>query len=106
MEGRTCKKHWSIIRLIQSFRHKGLQQLFTSGRTLKDKTQPAESIIIGLDIIDAARNPREAAFAGFRFDEWTENSTKRFGVMVANHWRLSFGWSGEHAIDVDLEHVE
>jgi toxin HigB-1 len=92
--------------MIISFRHKGLQHLFTAGKTLKDKTQPAESIIIGLDIIDAARNPREAAFAGFRFEEWTEDGSKRFGVMVSNHWRISFGWSGEHAIDVDLERTD
>jgi hypothetical protein len=42
------------------------------------------------------------AFFG-QFYEWNEDGERRFGVMVTEHWLISFGWSEGHAVDVDLE---
>jgi len=76
------------------------------GRPLPYKTPPAEAIFDTLDVVDAARAPQDTSFLGFRYDEWEEANEKRFGIMVSDHWLISFGWSDGHAVDVDLERIE
>ncbi len=70
------------------------------------KTPFAETVFDVLDVLDAATGPRDLAFVGFRFDEWTEGSKQRFGVLISDHWLISYSWSDEHATDVDLERID
>jgi plasmid maintenance system killer protein len=92
--------------MIVSFRSPELAKAWQYGEALPYKTLIAERVFDTLDVIDAASSPRDADFVGFRFDEWTEGSQRRFGVMVSDHWLISYGWSDGHAIDVDLERIE
>ncbi len=91
--------------MIRSFRSSELEKLWKAGRALRFKTIDTQQILDCLDVVDSAREPHDAAFTGFRFDEWTEGGSKRFGVMVSNHWLISFEWSDGDAIGVDLEHL-
>jgi toxin HigB-1 len=92
--------------MIRSFRSDGLEKLFNSGKVLENKTLIAQTILDMLDVIDLAGEPRDAAFVGFRFDEWTENGEQRYGIMISDHWLISYGWSDGHAIDLDLERLD
>lgn len=92
--------------MIRSFRHASLQKLWTAGKTTEFKTLDTQKILDCLDVVDAASTPEDTAFTGFRYDEWMEGKQKRHGVMVADHWLVSFGWSDGHAIDVDLERID
>jgi toxin HigB-1 len=92
--------------MIRSFRSDELQKLFKSGKALEKKTLIARSVLDVLDVINSASGPRDAAFVGFRFDEWLEDSQQRYGVMISDHWLISYGWSDGHAIDVDLERLD
>jgi toxin HigB-1 len=92
--------------MIRSFRSEELRLLFETGRELQKKTIVAQSILDVLDVINIAAVPQDAAFIGFRYDEWSEDNQPRYGVMISDHWLISYGWSDGHAIDVDLERLE
>jgi plasmid maintenance system killer protein len=92
--------------MLASFRNTELQRLWRLGKPVSQKTLVTQHILDALDVIDAAGSPRDPAFIGFRFDEWNEKGEQRYGVMVSDHWLISYGWSDGHAIDVDLERLE
>jgi toxin HigB-1 len=92
--------------MIRSFRSEELHRLFKSGKALEKKTLEAQKILDVLDVVDLASEPRDAAFIGFRYDEWTEGDRQRYGVLISDHWLISYGWSDGHAIDVDLERLD
>lgn len=92
--------------MIRTFRNVALEQLWKKGKALGFKTLDTQRILDCLDVVDAADAPQDTAFTGFRYDEWSEGRVKRYGIMVSDHWLVSFGWSEGHAIDVDLERIE
>jgi toxin HigB-1 len=92
--------------MIRTFRHARLQQLWKTGANLDFKTLDTQRILDCLDVVDSANAPQDAAFTGFRHDEWMEGSDRRYGVMVSDHWLISYGWSEGHAIDIDLERID
>lgn len=92
--------------MIRSFRNRDLKQMWEASKPLPHKTLIAEGVLDILDSIDAAVSPGDPAFKGFRFDEWLENEEQRYGVMLTNHWLISYGWSEGHAVSVDLERIE
>ena len=40
---------------------------------------------------------------GFRFHSLRGGEKGRYAVDASGNWRITFGWDGEDAIDVDLE---
>jgi toxin HigB-1 len=40
---------------------------------------------------------------GFRYHALTAPMKGRFSVSASGNWRITFGWDGTDAIDVDLE---
>ena len=40
---------------------------------------------------------------GFRFHALKGDASGRYAVSVSGNWRVTFGWDGAEAIDVDLE---
>lgn len=92
--------------MLKSFREKELKSFWESGKPLKYKTVTAGQLLDVLDVSDACANPRDADFAGFRFDEWMEGRVQRYSVMITQHWFVSYSWEDGNAIGVALEWVE
>jgi proteic killer suppression protein len=55
-----------------------------------------------LQLLEVAAQPEDMNIAGFRFHELRGNP-KRWSVRVTGNYRITFGWSGESALDVDFE---
>lgn len=91
--------------MLKSFRNKELEKSYKQGKPLAFRTPSAIEIFDVLDVIAAAGAPRDASFAGFRFDEWNERGKVRYGIMTSEHWLISYSWSEGHAIEVDLERI-
>lgn len=53
--------------------------------------------------LDAATAPEQMDLPGYRFHPLKGDRKGRFAVDVSGNWRLTFGWQGMDAIDVDLE---
>ncbi|MBX9926127.1 MAG: type II toxin-antitoxin system RelE/ParE family toxin [Hyphomicrobiaceae bacterium] len=92
--------------MILSFRNDHLQQLWEAGKPLPHKTTTAIETLRLLDVINAAIDPGDIAFYGIRFDPWGDNGSTQYGMLLTEHWLISFGWDGEDAVAVDLERID
>ncbi len=92
--------------MLKSFRQKELKSFWELGKPLKYKTVTAEQLLDLLDVLDSCSTPREADFAGIRFDDWREGSQHRYSVMITQHWFVSYAWESGDAINVALEWIE
>ena len=88
--------------MIRSWRHKGLKELFETGRSRKVTPQLQARVLRRLDRLNVAVDPAEMALPGFDFHP-LRGRPQRFTVHVNGPWCITFGWHGEDAIDVDLE---
>jgi len=88
--------------MIESFRHKGLAELFETGASSKVQKTLVERILRRLDALDAAKSPEALSIPGFDF-HGLRGKPKRFSVHVNGPWCITFEWRGESAVNVDLE---
>ena len=61
---------------------------------------PAERI---LQALDTAALPEQMNVPGWRFHGLSGKAKGRYAVDASGNWRITFGWDGQDAIDVDLE---
>lgn len=88
--------------MIESFKHKGLQELFETGISHKVQKSLVERALRRLDAINAAKEPGDLNIPGFDF-HGLHGKPKRFSVHVNGPWCITFEWRGENALRVDLE---
>jgi len=88
--------------MIESFIHKGLQELFEKGSSAKVQKALAQRELRRLDAIDAAKTPAALNVPGFDF-HGLQGKPKRYSVHVNGPWCITFEWQGENAAGLDLE---
>jgi proteic killer suppression protein len=88
--------------VVGSFRHKGLEEIRLSGKTRRIGADLIGKCIRILQLLEAASRPEDMNIAGFHF-HGLHGQPKRWSVRVTANYRITFGWSGESALDVDLE---
>jgi proteic killer suppression protein len=89
--------------MIRSFRHKGLQELFETGKSAKVDNKMHARIRKRLDALDAARRIGDVAVPGFDFHPLTRFRPTRYSIHVNGPWCITFEFEGEDAVRVDLE---
>jgi proteic killer suppression protein len=88
--------------MIKSFRHKGLEELFTTGGSKKIRKDHHARCLRRLDTLNAAETPEEMNIPGFRF-HGLQGALKRYAVSVTGNYRITFEWEGKDAHVVDYE---
>jgi proteic killer suppression protein len=89
--------------MIRSFRHKGLQRFWTRSDASGLRADWTAKIRRLLDALDVARKPHDLAATGTGFHALRGDLKGRYAMTVSRNWRLTFGWDGDDAIDLDLE---
>ena len=89
--------------MIQSFRHKGLAELWASGRTGKIDAKLQKRILVRLDRLNVAVRVEEMNLAGFDFHALRGFAPVRYTVHVNGPWCITFEFEQEDAWRVDLE---
>jgi toxin HigB-1 len=89
--------------VIRSFRHKGLERLFTASAARGIPAAHRARIIRMLDRLDAAVRPGDMNVPGWRFHPLRGTHKRRWAIDVSGNLRLTFAFEGEDAIDIDLE---
>lgn len=89
--------------MIQSFRHKGLEQLFLTGKTAKINAAYHRRILVRLDALDAAQVPQDLNLPGFNFHSLAGFDPTRYTVHVNGSWCITFVFEGTDAIQIDFE---
>lgn len=53
--------------------------------------------------LEVAERPEDVNLPGFRFHALKGDQACRYAVDASGNWRVTFGWDGIDALDVDLE---
>ena len=88
--------------MIGSFRHKGLEELYLKSNTRRIGADHIRKCTRILQLLEVAVEPDEMNVAGFRFHS-LQGKPQRWSVRVTGNYRITFGWSGENALNIDFE---
>jgi proteic killer suppression protein len=88
--------------VISGYRHKGLEEIYLTGKTRKIGADHLRKCVRLLQMLDVAGRPDDMNIAGLHF-HGLQGNPKRWSVRVTGNYRITFGWSGKNASDIDLE---
>jgi toxin HigB-1 len=88
--------------VVGSFRHKGLEEIYLTGKTRRIGIEYGRKCIRILQLLESATQPEDLNIAGYRFHGLL-GRPQRWSMRVTGNYRITFGWSGERANDIDFE---
>ena len=89
--------------VILSFRSKALKRFWERSDASGLRPDWIRKCKLLLDALDRAEQPDDMTFPGSGFHALSGDLAGRYALILSRNWRLTFGWSGEDATDVDLE---
>jgi proteic killer suppression protein len=89
--------------MIQSFRHKGLADLYYTGKSAKVRADLKARAVRRLDVLNAAREVEDLRVPGFDFHPLKGFKPTRYSLHVNGPWCITFEWADGEALRVDLE---
>jgi toxin HigB-1 len=88
--------------MIRSFRSRALVAFWRDGDASGFRGDLAERVRLRLSRLDRAVRPEEMNIPGFNFHR-LRGKPVRYTVHVNGPWCITFEWSGEDAVRVNLE---
>ena len=88
--------------VIQSFRDKGLDELFREGKTRRVAADLQNRALRRLDALEHAAMLRDLNIPGFNFHPLMGKPT-RYSLHINGPWCITFEWRDGDAWHVDLE---
>jgi proteic killer suppression protein len=88
--------------MIGRFRHKGLKELFETGRTARIQRTLHQRCLRRLDALDRALCPEDMNIPGFDFHPLRRRPV-RYSVHVNGPWCITFEFEDGDALQVDFE---
>jgi proteic killer suppression protein len=89
--------------MIRSFRSKALKLYAETGNASKLSVPNVDRVRRILRALNEAKSPEQMNIPGYRFHPLKGREKGRYALDASANWRITFGWSGKDAIDVDLE---
>jgi proteic killer suppression protein len=89
--------------VIRSFRSKALKRYAETSDRSKLSIANTRRVDVILKALNAAKRPEEMNVSGWRFHGLKGKMAGRYAVDASANWRITFGWDGADAVDVDLE---
>jgi proteic killer suppression protein len=88
--------------MIGSFRHRGLKELFETGKSARVGADLPKRAIVRLDAMEAAQKLSALQQPGFDFHP-LNGLPQRYSIHVNGPWCITFEWENGGALRVDLE---
>lgn len=88
--------------MVGGFRHKGLEEIYLTGKTRRIGIEYARKCIRILQSLEMATQPEQMNVAGTGSTACAANRSDG-PFASAENYRITFGWSGENAHGVDFE---
>jgi toxin HigB-1 len=88
--------------MVGSFQYKGLEEIHFTGNTRRIGSDHKGKCVRILQLLEVASRPEDMNIVGFRF-HGLQGKPQRWSVRVTGNYRITFGWSGENALDIDFE---
>ena len=89
--------------MIRTFRHKGLRQLFETGKSRAVSADLERRLMRQLDFLNRVTSPADMNLPGYRLHELKGGRKGTWSVTVSGNWRVTFSFRDGDAFDVDLE---
>lgn len=89
--------------MIQSFKHKGLGELFEKGKSKRIPVDFALRLLRQMDALNEADAPEHLNFPGYDLHELKGERAGVWSMKVNKNWRLTFRFDNGNAVDLDLE---
>ncbi len=87
--------------MIKSFKHKGLEEFFFSGKKTGIRPEHAERLAQILDRLNAATEIKDMNYPGSNLHKLTGDKQGQYAVRVSGNWRLFFKFIDGNAYVVD-----
>lgn len=88
--------------MIQSFKHKGLRQLFEKGTARGIRADHVAKVENILAVLNRARRPSDVDLPGFGLHRLNGDLKEFWRVTVRANWRIIFRFEQGDVYDVDL----
>jgi proteic killer suppression protein len=89
--------------VIESFWHRGLRELFETGKSTRVRPDLHPRALVRLDAIDTAARLEALNQPGFDFHPLRGSRPRRYSIHVNGPWCITFEWRDGRALRVDLE---
>ena len=89
--------------MIRSFRHKGVETFFRTGRTTGIQTKHAAKLRLQLETLNRASGSRDMNAPGWRLHPLKGSLSGHWAIWVDSHWRLTFKFENGDALLVDYQ---
>jgi toxin HigB-1 len=89
--------------MIQSFRHKGLEQSFLTGSMVGIQPPHARRLRLILTRLHVATGPRDMRLPGLQLHPLSGDRAGEWAVSVSGNWRVTFMFDGTDAVSVGYE---
>jgi toxin HigB-1 len=89
--------------MIKSFRHKGLQIYFETGRKTGIQPSHADKLSRQLARLDVANQPQDMNVPGWRMRPLSGDLKHYYAVWVNANWRLTYMFEGDDIVLLDYK---
>ena len=89
--------------MIQSFKHKGLECFFKTGKKAGIQAKHAKKLRLILGRLNVSTSPSDMELPGLCLHQLTGDRQETWSVKVSGNWRVTFRFKGIHAELVDYE---
>ncbi|MDM8548152.1 type II toxin-antitoxin system RelE/ParE family toxin [Candidatus Venteria ishoeyi] len=89
--------------MIKSFKHKGLELFFNTGRTSGVQVKHSKQLKLILGRLNAAVAPEDMKLPGLFLHSLSGNRSDIWSVRVSGNWRVTFRFNGNEAEIVNYE---
>jgi toxin HigB-1 len=89
--------------MIRTYRSKALRRFVELGDASKLSVPNIRRVERIVTELDSAKLPEDMNSPGLRFHGLKGRDKERYAVDASGNWRITFGWDGDDAVDVDLE---
>ncbi|MEM7815489.1 MAG: type II toxin-antitoxin system RelE/ParE family toxin, partial [Candidatus Aenigmatarchaeota archaeon] len=87
---------------IRSWKHKGLRELFETGKTAKIARRHHRVIVMILDLLDNIHSIKDCI--GVKdFHELKGDRAGAYAMRISRNYRITFRWDGKDVYDVNFE---
>ena len=87
--------------MVKSFKHKGLELFFYTGRKKGIKPEHAGRLERVLDRLNAANDIRDMSYPGSNLHQLSGDKKDQYSVKVSGNWRIFFKFSDGDAFIVN-----
>jgi toxin HigB-1 len=89
--------------MLISFHDRGISPAFNNELTTPIPVLQGDRIERILSRLDTINKPEDMDIPGFHFYLFRNDNKNEYAVFVNEHWRITFGFNGQHVVNVNLE---